>query len=163
MINISYINLKKRSGLSNNMKMSCCSIVKIITTLILVVLFVGNSWFIFSYFITSKEMTSNSIKLNNVGKQTVPAILICRKIAYTDVKKNMSRLQDYLDNTLALDYAVLDHINQDVVTTNSTYLERQQIYSFSRGVCEVLKYKPKVRICHCIYINEYTMFIVIYF
>ena len=102
-------------------------------------------------------MTSNSIKLNRVGKQTVPAILICRKVAYTNAKKNMSRLQDYLDNTLTLEYHVLDHINQEEVTTNSTYLERQQIYSFSRGVCEVLKYKPKVRICKRNYFNEYII------
>ena len=126
------------------MKMNYCNIVKMITTIVLMVLFVANSWFIFEYFISSKEVTSSSVKLNYVGKQTMPAILICREFPFSDVKKNMSRLKDYMDNTLSLSYDVID-INQDYIDTDSPDLERVQIYSFSRGLCEVLKYKPKVR------------------
>ena len=65
------------------------------TTVMLVVLFVANSWLIFTYYISSKEVTSSSVKLNYVGKQTMPAIIICREVPFSNVKKNMSRLDKH--------------------------------------------------------------------
>ena len=125
------------------MQLNYCKVLKIITTVILVVLFMANSWLIFEYYISSKEVTSSSVKLNYVGKQTMPAIIICREVAFSNVKKNMSKLKDYKENTLSLNYEVLDY-NQDYLAKNATDLEIEHIYSFSRGLCEVLKYKPKV-------------------
>ena len=125
------------------MNLNYCKVLKIMTTVMLVVLFVANSWLIFTYYISSKEVTSSSVKLNYVGKQTMPAIIICREVAFSNVKKNMSKLKDYKENTLSLNYEILDY-NQDHLAKNATDLEIEHIYSFSRGLCEVLKYKPKV-------------------
>ena len=74
------------------MKFNYCRVLKIITAVMLVVLFMANSWLIFEYYISSKEVTSSSVKLNYVGKQAMPAIIICREIAFSNVKKNMSKL-----------------------------------------------------------------------
>ena len=77
------------------MQLNYCKVLKIITTVVLVVLFMANSWLIFEYYISSKEVTSSSVKLNYVGKQTMPAIIICREVPFSNVKKNMSKLDKY--------------------------------------------------------------------
>ena len=129
--------------LNAELNLNYCKLLKIITTVMLIVLFMANSWLIFQYYISSKEVTSSSVILNYVGKQTMPTIIICRDLPFSNVKKDMSKLKDYKDNTLSLNYEVLDY-NQDYITKNSTDLEVDHVYSFSRGLCEVLKYKPKV-------------------
>ena len=127
------------------MKANYCKIVKLITTVLLVILFVANSWLIFKYYISSKEVTSSSVTLSFVGEQVMPAIIICREQAFSDAKKNMSRLKDYLDNTLSLRYDVLD-LKQEYIPSNSPDMKIEQIYSFTRGLCEVIKYKVRVRL-----------------
>ena len=90
--------------LNADLNLNYCKLLKIITAVMLVVLFVANSWLIFKYYISSKEVTSSSVKLNYVGKQTMPAIIICRDLPFSNVKKDMSRLKDYKNNTLSLNY-----------------------------------------------------------
>jgi len=74
----------------------------------------------------------------------MPAIIICRESAFSNTKKNMSKLEDYLNNTLSLRYDVID-LKQEYINTNLSDLGRENVYSFSRGHCVVLKYKLKAR------------------
>ena len=64
--------------------------------------------------------------------------------AFSDVKKGMSTLEDYVNNTMKLNYWITDPDSNDL-TSNSTTFEEKYIYSFTRGSCVVLKYTPKVR------------------
>ena len=77
----------------------------------------------------------------------MPAIVICRKKAYSDVKKDMSTLEGYLNNTLSLNYSVRGH-TWKTIGPNSTELKREYVYSYTRGLCVVLKYMPEVRLEH---------------
>ena len=82
--------------------------------------------------------------INKVGTQRMPAIIVCRENAFSDVKRDMSTVDNFLNNTLKLNYWLTDP-NGEYLTSESTTLEWQYIYSFTRGLCIVLKYKPKVR------------------
>ena len=83
------------------------------------------------------------MKINTKGPQNMPAIIVCRKKAYTDPRKDMSRLDDYLENTMRLNYSVYGNKYMHI-ELNSTELKREYVYSFTRGLCIVLKYVPKV-------------------
>jgi hypothetical protein len=91
-----------------------------------------------------KMVTSSNLVINKAGEQTMPAIVVCREKAFSDVKKDMSTVDKFLNNTLKLNYGITD-TNDEYLTDESTTLDRQYIYSFTRGLCTVLKYKPKVR------------------
>ena len=88
-------------------------------------------------------VTSSNVVVVETEKQTMPAVVICRENAFTDGKKDMSNLDAFLNNTLSLSYDVSDKEN-DPVEKNSTRLKRQYIYSFTRGLCHILKYIPQV-------------------
>lgn len=76
-------------------------------------------------------------------EQTMPAIMICRENAFTDVNREMLKLDDFWNNTLDLTYDVMDE-NSEPMAYNSTDIRREYIYSFTRGHCYVLKFMPKV-------------------
>ena len=131
------------------MNRNCFKVLKHFTAIILFACFMGNSWFIFRHYIMKKTVTSSNMVINKVGTQRMPAIVVCRENAFSDVKKDMSTLDNFLNNTLKLNYWLSDP-NGEYLTSESTTLEytnwnTQYIYSFTRGLCVVLKYKPKVR------------------
>ena len=118
-------------------------IIKVFTACLLVLFFVINSWHMCQYFIDGKTVTSRNMNVNMKRAQKMPAIIICRKKAYTDPRKDMAFLGDYLDNTMKLNYSVYGK-NYKHIEMNSTELKRQYVYSFTRGLCIVLKYVPEV-------------------
>ena len=117
---------------------------KITTVLVLFGLFCSNSYMIFEQYIGKKTVTSSNVVAVETNTQAMPAIVICRENAFTDVKKDMSKLDAFLDNTLSLNYAVDDNNDEIYLETNSSALRREYVYSFTRGLCYVLKYIPKV-------------------
>ena len=124
-----------------------CKIVRLATAVLLTIFFVANSWLIFEHYWIKKRVTSSNIMINKAGKQRMPAIVVCREKAYTNVQQDMSKLEDYLNNTLSLNYDVYDPI-YEILQLNSTDLEREYVYSFTRGLCVILKYIPKVFIIY---------------
>ena len=124
-------------------KINNFTVAKVTTALILFGLFCANSYMIFEQYIGKKMVTSSNVVVVETERQTLPAIVICRENAFTDGKKDMSNLDAFLNNTLSLSYDVSDKEN-DPLGKNSTRLKRQYIYSFTRGLCHVLKYIPQV-------------------
>ena len=116
-------------------------LIEFITAIILFSLFCVNSWLIFSQFVGRKMVSSST--LVRAEEQTMPAIIICRENAFTDVNREMLKLDDFWNNTLDLTYDVMDE-NSDPMAYNSTDIRREYIYSFTRGHCYVLKFLPKV-------------------
>ena len=124
-------------------KINNFTVAKVTTALILFGLFCANSYMIFEQYIGKKMVTSSNVVVVETEKQTLPAIVICRENAFTDGKKDMSKLDAFLNNTLSLTLDVSDKEN-DPLEKNSTRLKRQYIYSFTRGLCHVVKYIPQV-------------------
>ena len=125
-------------------KTNIFKVAKITTVLVLFGLFCSNSYMIFEQYIGKKTVTSSNVVAVETNMQHMPAIVICRENAFTDVKKDMSKLDAFLDNTLSLNYAVDDNNDEIYLETNSSALRREYVYSFTRGLCYVLKYIPKV-------------------
>ena len=125
------------------MHVTIFKIIKIFTACLLVLCFVINSWHICQYFIDGKRVTSRNMKVNMKVPQKMPAIIICRKKAYNDPRKDMSHLEDYLENTMKLNYSVYGE-NYKNIELNSAELKQEYVYSFTRGLCIVLKYVPEV-------------------
>ena len=128
-------------------KTNLFKIAKITTVLVLFGLFCSNSYMIFEQYIGKKTVTSSNIVAVETNMQVMPAIVICRENAFTDVKKDMSKLDAFLDNTLILTYYVDDNndgVFEHYLETNASMLKRESVYSFTRGLCYVLKYIPKV-------------------
>ena len=124
-------------------KINNFTVAKVTTALILFGLFCANSYMIFEQYIGKKMVTSSNVVVVETEKQTLPAIVICRENAFTDGKKDMSKLDAFLNNTLSLILDVSDTENHPL-EKNSTRLKRQYIYSFTRGLCHVVKYIPQV-------------------
>ena len=124
-------------------KINNFTVAKVTTALILFGLFCANSYMIFEQYIGKKMVTSSNVVVVETEKQTLPAVVICRENAFTDGKKDMSKLDAFINNTLSLTYDVSDKEN-DPLEKNSTRLKRQYIYSFTRGLCLVLTYIPQV-------------------
>ena len=124
-------------------KINNFTVAKVTTALILFGLFCANSYMIFEQYIGKKMVTSSNVVVVETERQTLPAIVICRENAFTDGKKDMSKLDAFLNNTLSLTLDVSDKEN-DPLEKNSTRLKRQYIYSFTRGLCHVVKYIPQV-------------------
>ena len=124
-------------------KINSFTVAKVTTALILFGLFCANSYMIFEQYIGKKMVTSSNVVVVETERQTLPAIVICRENAFTDGKKDMSKLDAFLNNTLSLTLDVSDKEN-DPLEKNSTRLKRQYIYSFTRGLCHVVKYIPQV-------------------
>ena len=124
-------------------KINNFTVAKVTTALTLFGLFCANSYMIFEQYIGKKMVTSSNVVVVETERQTLPAIVICRENAFTDGKKDMSKLDAFLNNTLSLTLDVSDKEN-DPLEKNSTRLKRQYIYSFTRGLCHVVKYIPQV-------------------
>ena len=124
-------------------KINNFTVAKVTTALILFGLFCANSYMIFEQYIGKKMVTSSNVVVVETERQTLPAIVICRENAFTDGQKDMSKLDAFLNNTLSLTLDVSDKEN-DPLEKNSTRLKRQYIYSFTRGLCHVVKYIPQV-------------------
>ena len=120
------------------------TVARVTTVLVLFGLFCANSYMIFEQYIGKKMVTSSNVLVVKNNIQAMPAIVICRENAFTDVTKDMSKLDAFLDNTLNLNYAVDDNNDEIYLETNSSELKREYVYSFTRGLCYVLKYIPKV-------------------
>ena len=125
-------------------KTNIFKVAKITTVLVLFGLFFSNSYMIFEQYIGKKTVTSSNVVAVETNTQAMPAIVICRENAFTDVTKDMSKLDAFLDNTLSLNYAVDDNNDEIYLETNSSALKREYVYSFTRGLCYVLKYITKV-------------------
>ena len=125
-------------------KINNFTVAKVTTALILFGLFCANSYMIFEQYIGKKTVTSSNVVAVETNMQAMPAIVICRENAFTDVTKDMSKLDAFLDNTLYLIYYVDDNNDNIYLENNSSALKREYIYSFTRGLCYVLKYIPKV-------------------
>ena len=125
-------------------------VIKVSTGLLLFGCFMANSWLIFHHYIVGKTVTASKIMVSKVGTQKMPAIVICRENAFSGAKKEMSTREDYLNNTLKLNYWIQDPDWNDI-TAHSDDLEHNKIYSFTRGNCEVFRYKAQVR---CIPLND---------
>ena len=117
---------------------------RIITISILAICFIFFSYITFKHFIDGKTVTSSNIAVSDDGVQVLPAIIICREKAY-DRHTEMYRLDDFLNNTMKLQY-YLDDENYIPIEENSTQLKRESVYSITRGHCVVLKYIKKVNI-----------------
>ena len=104
------------------MNVSFFKVIKISTTIVLFGCFMANSWLIFHHYIIGKTVTSSNMKLNEVGKQIMPAIVICRENAFSDIKKGMSTREDFLNNTLKLNYEITDP-DGNYLTADSDDLE----------------------------------------
>ena len=74
----------------------------------------------------------------------MPAIIICRENAYTDVSRDMLTLNDFINNTFDLVYDLYHDKDSEPIAYNSTNIRREYIYSFTRGYCYILKFIPKV-------------------
>ena len=142
-------------------------VVKIFTIFLLLGFFIWNSIVVFQNFISGKKVTSNEDKTNE--SLMPPAILVCRELAFTDPMKDIAELEDFLDNTLHLNYSMFNS-RQDVValfnhgvkdkptvdTLNDTIINATQsiyenhfkveyIYSYSHGLCYKFLFLKKVR------------------
>ena len=124
------------------MEKTSWKLIELITAIILFSLFCLNSWLIFSQFVGRKMVSSSTII--RVDKQTMPAIIICRENAYTDVNRDMLTLNDFINNTFDLVYDLYHDKDLDPIPYNSNNIRREYIYSFTRGYCYVLKFIPKV-------------------
>ena len=117
-------------------------LIEFITAIILFSLFCVNSWLILSQFVGRKMVSSSTIV--RAEKQTMPAIIICRENAYTDVSRDMLTLNDFINNTFDLVYDLYHDKDSEPIAYNSTNIRREYIYSFTRGYCYILKFIPKV-------------------
>ena len=81
------------------------SVLKLFTAIILFGLFIWNSLNVFVNFAAEKKVTSS----NDVSFDLLPppAIFICREVAFTNAKF-MAKLDDFLDNTLNLNYSMFN-------------------------------------------------------
>ena len=132
------------SALQNFMmgKIHFFTVARATTALVLFGLFCANSYVIFEQYIGKKMITSSNVVIVKNNIQAMPAIVICRENAFTDVNQDMSKLDAFIMNTLKLAYDVED--KDGLLEYNSTRLKREYVYSFTRGLCHVLKYIPKV-------------------
>ena len=146
---------------------SSLKFVKIFMVTILIGLFVWNSLIVFKYFIVGKKVTSYEDKSSAV--LLPPTIFICRRNAFTK-EKYMKTLNDFLENTINLNYSVYsmgngymslkNHGSNDaptVETDNETIVNAshsiyeghfniEHVYSFSRGHCYKFQFLTLVRI-----------------
>ena len=150
-------------------------VLKIVTVIILIGLFIWNSIIVFKYFIAGKRVTSGEDKSNEA--LVPPALFVCREVAFTDDMKDMAKLDDFLDNTLHLSYefsgkgtnvsslksngvkngakvGIYEYVNGSyslkyVNASASDYVEDfkvDYVYSYSRGLCYKFLFLRKVNI-----------------
>ena len=140
---------------------------KFVIFIIAVLFFVGNSIVIFQHFISRKKVTTSEDIPNEA--LVPPAIFVCREKAFTDEKTPMAKLDDFLNNTLNLNYSMYskyDNIrlfnngarnNPTIIIGNETITNApksvyarifriEYVYSFSRGLCYKFRFLSKVNI-----------------
>ena len=121
-----------------------CIILKVCTVLVLLTLFLWNNMLIFIHYYEDKTITSSQITPSN-GTQTMPAIFVCRENSFSDYSKDMSNLDNFLNNTLELNYEIWSsNPDYEVHYSNSTDFKVEHVYSYSRGHCYALKYTKEV-------------------
>ena len=137
-----------------------CNILKTFTVFVLVGGFVWNSINIFKHWKDEKTVTSSTDITN--PKLKLPALFICREVAFTDDMKDMSNLQSFLDNTLDLKYELsaknrsgewvdLQHHgaqNDTFLDPNSEDFKIEYVYSYSRGLCYTFQFLTKVTLLY---------------
>ena len=145
------------------------NILKIITVIVLFGLFCWNSSIIFEYFTAGKRVTSSEDISNK--KLLLPALFICREVAFTDDMKDMSNLQDFFDNTLNLKYELwarherngskewvelINHgaQNDTVLDPNSEDFKVEYVYSYSHGLCYTIQFLTKVRLQNLLFFTQ---------
>ena len=148
---------------------SFCNILKIITVFVLIGLFCWNSSIIFKHFMDGKMITPSEDISNK--KLLVPALFICREVAFTDDMMDMSNLQDYFDNTLYLNFdlwAMHDRNgsqewvgsfhhgaqNNTVLDPNSEDFKVEYVYSYSHGLCYTNQFLTKVRLQNILFCTQ---------
>ena len=150
-------------------------VLKIVTVIILIGLFIWNSGVVFKYFIAAKKVTSGEDKSNKA--LVPPALFVCREVAFTDDMKDMAKLDDFFDNTLNLSYefsgkstnvsslknngvknrpkvGIYEYVNTTYVykfvnasvSDYSTDFKVEHVYSYSRGLCYKFLFLRKVNI-----------------
>ena len=147
--------------------MNSWAVIKIITVIVLFVLFIWNSVIVFKYFIAGKKVTSSEDKTSDA--LIPPALFICREVAFTNDTKDMAELDNFLNNTLYLYYGMYDDYNAlyangsrndptfigdktyliGVNATKSVYEDSfkvEYVYSYSRGLCYKFMFLKKVKI-----------------
>ena len=147
-------------------------VLKILTIIVLIGLFVWNSTIVFKYFIAAKKVTSSEDQTNEA--LVPPAIFVCREVAFTDDMKDMAKLDDFFDNTLYLNYTIYNAENdiselsnhgikneptvvtsEEVIVNASqsvyeTHFKLEYVYSYSRGLCYKFLFLKKVNMqLHC--------------
>ena len=131
--------------------------------------FVCNSIVIFQHFIARKKVSSSEDIPNEA--LIPPAIFICRELAFTDEMAPMAKLDDFLNNTLNLNYSMyiksndilmllsnngvkknpMIQIGRNPTNANAprsayeSYLRIEYVYSFSRGLCYKFLFLSKVK------------------
>ena len=121
-----------------------CKIAKVCSVLVLISLFFWNNMLIFIHYYEGKTVTSSQITPTN-GTQTMPAIFVCRENSFSDYSEDMSNLDNFLSNTLDLNYTIWSmNPNYEVHDSNSTDFKVEHVYSYSRGHCYAFKYIKKV-------------------
>ena len=146
-------------------------VLKIVTVIMLIGLFIWNSIIVFKYFIAAKKVTSGE----DISNESLvpPALFVCREVAFTDAMKDMANLDDFFDNTLNLSYElqganvfnlknngvkntpkieIYEYLNTTYVLLNasesdySTDFKIEHVYSYSRGLCYKFLFLRKVNI-----------------
>ena len=141
---------------------------KFVIFIIAVFLFICNSTVIFQHFIARKKVTSSEDIPNEA--LVPPAIFVCRELAFTAEMAPMVKLEDFLNNTLNLNYSmyikgndILMLVSNNGVKKNPTiqigrnptianaprslyesYFRIEYVYSFSRGLCYKFLFLSKV-------------------
>ena len=140
-----------------------CNIIKIFTVVVLVGFFLWNSWVILIHFKDGKMVTSSEDTRNT--KLQLPALFICREVAFTDDMKGMPNLQEYFDNTLNLKYVLWSKNkngewvelenqgpqNDTVLDPDSEDFKIEYVYSYSRGLCYTIRFLTEVRLRYHMY------------
>ena len=105
-----------------------------------------------------KMVTSSEDSRNTRLK--LPALFICREVAFTDDMKDMSNLQEYFDNTLDLKYELWAKDkseewvelknqgaqNDSLLDHHSEHFKIEYVYSYSRGLCYTFQFLTEVRL-----------------
>ena len=138
--------------------------IKIVTFIICLAGFAGNSFMSFKVFIGKQTITSQDLQHNE--ELALPSLTICSRSGY---KRKISKYQDfeldnYLNNTLELDEILLsvDEMTIEQIKKNTMLWEVTTTYSLFRGRCYTIRYIPKVNEVIKLYPTELLLLTVPY-
>lgn len=131
---------------SSSMRISC-GVLRFFTVIICVILFIANTWMIVDSFVKKTKTIKTS--WDQVQEFESPSFVICRQDPFIDLNKNMTSLNEYLDNTydaedLARQVGYASSGSEDT-NFNRSHWEFKTIYTIFRGRCRVFSYKSQVR------------------